>query len=794
MNSSKSDISKHLLAYFSHSYRPDEKNLNLFFWNLLSEHNLYFTVDSKEKNIAKSPPMDITYLEWMMRRSVCFVAVIPYRENLPPYNCSPYQVFENSLALRAKKPRLIFVEEGLDDTIFGAQPAGEEVCFFRRRPTLLEEDKEKFARLADRLAKKVRTFTPPGLGGKKPVALLVDTGADIEGEAAYSSATTNFIRRKVRAQGFTFKPINPNEFEQNFLFLREIEHYSVLISEVRPPYIMLDMLGLAHSQCIPTIPLCHIKDTEKPKELKAAMHLPFDEDEWSDQYGSDLPIIFRKYQIDDDMEPVIFWGKLEDLGEKLSVRLKKINEKRVDLITEQEARRYFLRIGRKDEQIFISNASTQNNFAIGLGSALKQEAVKIFHYKEEDAIKIGYKDWYPAVIREIKNSVILIALVDHAYLESRWCMRELRQAMLLSKEGRIKIYAYLFDEEAVQLPKHMTNKQKIATMAKSAEFDEGTYQNLIVDFYKMQLEPMESISDPSYKIKRILEHSINFLEKGEEVKLTSKDRSKLIGLLTNFPLFTPQEERKMLLRDAGLPKQFIEKVRIKTQESGLAAEEIVDDLAGFKEEVKSGVKALGLLLAYLVGLMDSDDDKMFLIDLIQYYELMPESLLPKREENFGNEMGPTTRKGDEKASDARSVQIFLSHASEDKGEVKKLYRQLREAGYKPWMDSEDIVGGENWDYSIRKAIKESGLFLACLTSTAVTKRGYFQKEIGWALDLWEEKLQEDIYLIPVRLEKCDVPERLSKLHKVDLFQKDGLERLLKAIEIGIERRSGEESQ
>jgi hypothetical protein len=77
----------YLLTYFSHSYRPAEKEINLFFWELLSQYNLYFTVDAKKSN---DEPMDITYLEWMMHRCACFVAVIPRRDDALPYHCSPY--------------------------------------------------------------------------------------------------------------------------------------------------------------------------------------------------------------------------------------------------------------------------------------------------------------------------------------------------------------------------------------------------------------------------------------------------------------------------------------------------------------------------------------------------------------------------------------------------------------------------------------------------------------------------------------------------------------------------------
>jgi hypothetical protein len=117
------------LAYFSHSYRSSEKHLNLTFWEMLSKHGLYFTVDPK-KSDQKSDrePMDVTYLEWMMRRSACFVAVIPYRDD-PPH-CSPYQLFEYSIAIRARKPRLIFYEDGIPEHRIEFR-RGEAVLFRR---------------------------------------------------------------------------------------------------------------------------------------------------------------------------------------------------------------------------------------------------------------------------------------------------------------------------------------------------------------------------------------------------------------------------------------------------------------------------------------------------------------------------------------------------------------------------------------------------------------------------------------------------------------------------------------
>ena len=120
--------------------------------------------------------------------------------------------------------------------------------------------------------------------------------------------------------------------------------------------------------------------------------------------------------------------------------------------------------------------------------------------------------------------------------------------------------------------------------------------------------------------------------------------------------------------------------------------------------------------------------------------------------------------------------------------VEQLYNDLVSFGFKPWMDKKDILPGEQWKSSIQKAIRNSDFFLACLSTRSVSKRSYIQIEFKDALKIWEEKLRDDIYLIPVRLDECNVPEDFRHLQWVDIFEPSGWERLLKAIQVGIERR------
>src|SRR5205814_149966 len=73
------------------------------------------------------------------------------------------------------------------------------------------------------------------------------------------------------------------------------------------------------------------------------------------------------------------------------------------------------------------------------------------------------------------------------------------------------------------------------------------------------------------------------------------------------------------------------------------------------------------------------------------------------------------------------VRVFLVYAKEDRGEVRKLYDALQEAGFEPWMDEEKLVAGQNWPRAIERAIQLSDFFLVCFSRRSVAKRGFFQE-------------------------------------------------------------------
>lgn len=138
---------------------------------------------------------------------------------------------------------------------------------------------------------------------------------------------------------------------------------------------------------------------------------------------------------------------------------------------------------------------------------------------------------------------------------------------------------------------------------------------------------------------------------------------------------------------------------------------------------------------------------------------------------------------------AMRARIFLAHAHEDKPQVRKLYADLKASGFDPWFDVEDLLPGQLWKQEIPKAIRDASAFIACLSSRSVEKSGYVQNEFRLALSALAERPPESIYLLPVRLDDCRVPDiaipdrglSFGDLHWVDLWENGGMERIIRAL-------------
>jgi hypothetical protein len=104
-----------------------------------------------------------------------------------------------------------------------------------------------------------------------------------------------------------------------------------------------------------------------------------------------------------------------------------------------------------------------------------------------------------------------------------------------------------------------------------------------------------------------------------------------------------------------------------------------------------------------------------------------------------------------------------------------------QAGFNTWLDEVNIAAGEEWEPKIKRAVHEATFVIVCLSSNSIEKRGFIQKEIRIALDAAEETPEGTIYVIPILLDDCVVPERLRRWQHIRLYENDGFDKLLASL-------------
>lgn len=127
------------------------------------------------------------------------------------------------------------------------------------------------------------------------------------------------------------------------------------------------------------------------------------------------------------------------------------------------------------------------------------------------------------------------------------------------------------------------------------------------------------------------------------------------------------------------------------------------------------------------------------------------------------------------------AKVFISYAREDAQRARLIYDFLISKGHDVWFDEESLLGGSNWKLEISKAIRTSDFFIACLSESSVSKRGYFQKELKDSIDVFNEFPEGKIFVVPIRLEPCQIPEQFLGVHYIDWESHNGPDKLLKAI-------------
>ena len=106
--------------------------------------------------------------------------------------------------------------------------------------------------------------------------------------------------------------------------------------------------------------------------------------------------------------------------------------------------------------------------------------------------------------------------------------------------------------------------------------------------------------------------------------------------------------------------------------------------------------------------------------------------------------------------------IFVSYSHDDLGKVRPLVLALREAGFRVFDATDDLIWGENISARISLAINESSCAMIFL-SDSYTKSDWCEKEISVILRQKAEKL-----ILPITLDDTQIPKALQQFLNIRL--------------------------
>ena len=459
---------------------------------------------------------------------------------------------------------------------------------FRDDTGWVKEKEDELKKLAEKLAAAARSTEPP------EAALSGQPGVLISKEPAYTR-----VRSKISALLAEFGYDDPKncfieiaDFTNESLLLNRLRECSVLITDIRPPYIPLDLLGVVHGTAIPTLRLCSLARGERQEKLEESMGLVANTANLIDAMRTRLPSIYAGYKLDDQMRPILFWRRWSDLEPQLGKRLEllqtKMSSRNLDQIdTLGKARQYFLELGRVPGKVFISNASELNPFVKELVPKLDVEGIRYFHYRQEGQIPTGSPDFQTDLERAIGESAVFIALIDENYARSDWCMDELKEALGLFRKGRLLLHPYLL-KKGVGPPPILG---------------------------RMHATPLHELDQP-LGIATILADTVDGLEIEKRVVLSNQERSALEQALKT--LLAQGDSVEAHLSDAGFSAEF---------RGGLDranSTELVQDLLSAARRSLPEAHALGRFVYSLAPYAPDKPDRRHLARIVGHHRLLPD--------------------------------------------------------------------------------------------------------------------------------------------------------------------------
>lgn len=386
-------------AYFSHSYRIEDRELNLVVHDLCWSAGLALTVDPQNGPVFK------TRLEMMMQRSACFIAVVTRRDNQPRFHCSPFVVCEYGLAVQARKLRVVLMEKGVPGSSF-PEPECRVVFDRHRLHASIDEIKARLARLASEAA----PYANVGNRVLGEVGILIPESPQHE-EAILA------IKKVLIEAGYTPVDLRLAGVD-GVTAARLVDNLDFVVLGIDRSEPQLRMISFIQGRSVPSIKLLHRPHGRSNRAI---------------------PRLFRDDALeaaDNTCEIAIEWSDSEQLEHRLRERVEQLSVPRSAFTSKEDGTSYFTSFGATRGPVFVSNAGVVNELARRLVDRLRSYRIQPFHYLYGNSIRLS-QPWKEALPVKIEESRVFLPLIDKTYWDSELCRDEFNIALKLHQDGKI---------------------------------------------------------------------------------------------------------------------------------------------------------------------------------------------------------------------------------------------------------------------------------------------------------------------------------------------------------------------
>ena len=108
------------------------------------------------------------------------------------------------------------------------------------------------------------------------------------------------------------------------------------------------------------------------------------------------------------------------------------------------------------------------------------------------------------------------------------------------------------------------------------------------------------------------------------------------------------------------------------------------------------------------------------------------------------------------------MQLFISYSRFDKVLAQRLADDLGQKGYAIWLDVRSIPHGANWDNEVQRGLDTSDVMIVLLSPPSAASQN--------VADEWSYFIERGKRILPIMVQMCDVPFRLSRRQRVDFVQ------------------------